>query len=209
MQNLKQLIFFLFLTISLIFSCRINDSKIEKKNIKDDNKIETKIINDVFLNTIDTPYYPYDNFLANDLETKKLKNDTNLIAVSNKLEPFIYFLNQIKIEINDLDEKAKVNYLEVFHNYQNDTASHSLCIDSIKNIGRFQLTDNHDFTQKVNYGVLGSIQFSRIALNTNKTKALFVVTIKDKIKSSVEMLVLLERINGQWKIFKSILLSES
>jgi len=210
MQNLKSLVFSLFLFL-VLFSCKTkNRDKInEEKNVVEYHIIEAKVINDVFLQVLDTPYYPYDNFLTHDLDTKELKNDTNLIAVSNKLEPLLKFLNQIGRVINDLEKSEKENYLEVFHNYQNDTSIHKLHIDSLKNIGRFQLTDKYDFTQKANNSVLGSMRFTRIAFNLNNTKSFFVVTIKDKGKSDIENLVFLSLKNGKWRIIKTIILSES
>lgn len=209
MQNLKSILIILFLFFNF-YSCKpkISDNKNDKKNIMKEQVIETKVFNDVFLQILDTPYFPYDNFLTHDLDTRELKKGTNLIAVSNKLKPLLRFLDQIGNEIYDLPKSDKKEYLEVFHNYQNDTTIHKLLIDSLKNIGRFQLTENYDFTQNANNGVLGSIQFSRIAFNSKITKAFFVVTIKDKVKSGIENLVFLELVNNRWNIFKSIILSE-
>ncbi|RPD96686.1 hypothetical protein EGM88_10020 [Aureibaculum marinum] len=60
----------------------------------------------------------------------------------------------------------------------------------------------NDITLELNYG--GILQFSRALLNKERNKAiLFVRDTYDKL-DSVENIILLEKNNGKWEIFKSI-----
>lgn len=188
---------FLILLCSLV-SCnsRVNKVVVDEAKFNLDNNV----VNDIFLMALDTPYYPYDDFLMHDLKTLQLKNETNLIAVSNKLEPLKNLDFRFTMSSKDFDQSIISNKI--------DSAIHELNLDSLTNIGRFKIVRDYDFSKKVNQGILGSIQFSRIAFNQQFTKGL-VITTKDKVKSSVERLVFVELINGKWRIRKSIIMSVS
>lgn len=90
-----------------------------------------------------------------------------------------------------------------------DKATQKLNLDSLTNIGRFKIVRDYNFTQKVNKGILSSIQFSRIAFNQNFRKGNLVITTKDKTKSSVERWVLVELVRGKWPIKKAVILTVS
>lgn len=189
---------FLILLCSLV-SCnsRVNKVVVDEAKFNLDNNV----VNDIFLMALDTPYYPYDDFLMHDLKTLQLKNETNLIAVSNKLEPLKNLDFRFTMSSKDFDQSIISNKI--------DSAIHELNLDSLTNIGRFKIVRDYDFSKKVNQGILGSIQFSRIAFNQQFTKGYLVITTKDKVKSSVERLVFVELINGKWRIRKSIIMSVS
>ncbi|OYZ02006.1 MAG: hypothetical protein B7Y37_05270 [Sphingobacteriia bacterium 28-36-52] len=197
---------FLILLCSLV-SCNSSGNKVVVDEAK--FNLENKVVNDILLISLDTPYYPYDDFLMHDLKTLQLKNDTNLIAVSNKLEPiknldFIFTLSS-----NDFDQSEMYDKKDIYNFIKTDSAIHELNLDSLTNIGRFKLVKHYDFSQKVNQGVLGSIQFSRIAFNQQFTKGYLVITTKDKLKSSLERWVFVELVEGRWRIRKSIIMSVS
>ncbi|MDP3566879.1 MAG: hypothetical protein Q8R77_07005 [Sediminibacterium sp.] len=193
--------------MSLLYSCKTKS----KEDLLVDNSanIENKVINDIFLMSLDTPYYPYDDFLLHDINTLKLKKESNLIAVSNQLKPIKYNDFKLTLSSKDFDQPNLPKEQDIYSFIKTDTATHELDIDSLTNIGRFKIVMNYDFNQKVNTGVLGSIQFSRIAFNQTFQKAYLVVTTKDKVKSSVERWILVELINGKWRIKKTIIISVS
>lgn len=197
MSERKFKFYFILLLSSIWIGCKSNSIQLNDKLIN----LENKIINDIFLMALDTPYYPYDDFLMHDLKTLQLKNETNLIAVSKKLEPIKNLDFRYTMSSKDSDQS-------IISNKTNSTI-HELNLDSLTNIGRFKIVRNYDFSQKVNQGILGSIQFSRIAFNQQFTKGYLVITTKDKVKSSVERLVFVELINGKWRIRKSIIISVS
>lgn len=150
---------FLILLCSLV-SCnsRVNKVVVDEAKFNLDNNV----VNDIFLMALDTPYYPYDDFLMHDLKTLQLKNETNLIAVSNKLEPLKNLDFRFTMSSKDFDQSIISNKI--------DSAIHELNLDSLTNIGRFKIVRDYDFSKKVNQGILGSIQFSRIAFNQQFTK---------------------------------------
>jgi len=194
----------LWFTIFLILLCtlvscnsRVNKVVVDEAKFNLDNNV----VNDIFLMALDTPYYPYDDFLMHDLKTLQLKNETNLIAVSNKLEPLKNLDFRFTMSSKDFDQSIISNKI--------DSAIHELNLDSLTNIGRFKIVRDYDFSKKVNQGILGSIQFSRIAFNQQFTKGYLVITTKDKVKSSVERWVFVELVKGQWRIRKSIIMSVS
>lgn len=193
----------------LIFSAsckyRTNDVEISKNHLY----LESRVINDIFLMALDTPYYPYDDFLMHDLKTLQLKNESNLIAVSNKLEPIKNLNFSFTLDSRDFDEPDKLNKKDRYNFIKTDSVVQMLNLDNVTNIGRFKILRNYDFSQKVNQGILGSIQFSRIAFNQELTKGYLVITTKDKLKSSVERWVFVELINDKWRIRKSIIMSVS
>ena len=197
MSERKFKFYFILLLSSIWISCKSNSIQLNDKLIN----LENKIINDIFLMALDTPYYPYDDFLMQDLKTLQLKNETNLITVSNKLEPIKNLDFRYTLSSKDSDQSIISNKI--------DSTIHDLNLDSLTNIGRFKIVRNYDFSKKVNQGVLGSVQFSRIAFNQQFTKGYLVITTKDKVKSSVERLVFVELINGKWRIRKSIIISVS
>jgi uncharacterized protein YfkK (UPF0435 family) len=159
-------------------------------------KLENKVVNDIFLMALDTPYYPYDDLLMHDLRTLQLKNESNLIAVSNKLEPIKNLDFRFTLSSKDFDQSDMSDKKDIYNFIKKDSAIHELNLDSLTNTGRFKLVKNYDFSQKVNQGVLGSIQFSRIAFNQQLTKGYLVITTKDKLKSSVERWVFVELVEG-------------
>ena len=171
--------------------------------------LECIVINDIFLMALDTPYYPYDDFLIHDLKTLQLKNESNLIAVSNKLEPIKNLDFSFTLDSRDFDEPDKLNKKDRYNFIKTDSVVQMLNLDNLTNIGRFKILRNYDFSKKVNQGILGSIQFSRIAFNQKFTKGYLVITTKDKLKSSVERWVFVELINDKWRIRKSIIMSVS
>ncbi|WP_295236557.1 hypothetical protein [Sediminibacterium sp.] len=193
----------------LIFSVscktRTNDVDTSKNYLY----LETRVVNDIFLMALDTPYYPYDDFLLHDLKTLQVKNESNLIAVSNKLEPIKNLDFRFTLSSKDFDQSDMSDKKDIYNFIKIDSAIHKLNLDSLTNIGRFKIVRNYDFSQKVNQGVLGSIQFSRIAFNQQFTKGYLVITTKDKVKSSVERWVFVELVKGRWRIRKSIIMSVS
>lgn len=193
----------------LIFSVscktRTNDVDISKNHLH----LETRVVNDIFLMALDTPYYPYDDFLMHDLKTLQLKNESNLIAVSNKLEPIKNLDFRFTLSSKDFDQSDMSDKKDIYNFIKTDTAIHELNLDSLTNIGRFKIVRNYDFSQKVNQGILGSIQFSRIAFNQQFTKGYLVIITKDKVKSSVERWLFVELVQGRWRIRKSIIMSVS
>lgn len=164
MSERKLKFYFILLLSSIWIGCNSNSIKFNNKLVN----IENKIINDIFLLALDTPYYPYDDFLMHDLKTLQLKNETNLIAVSNKLEPLKNLDFRFTMSSKDFDQSIISNKI--------DSAIHELNLDSLTKIGRFKIVRNYDFSKKVNQGVLGSIQFSRIAFNQQFTKGYLVIT---------------------------------
>lgn len=197
--------YFILLLSSLWIGCKSNSIQLNNKIVN----IENKIINEIFLMALDTPYYPYDDFLMHDLKTLQLKNESNLIAVSNKLEPIKNLDFRFTLSSKDFDQSDMSYKKDIYNFIKTDTAIHELNLDSLTNIGRFKIVRNYDFSKKVNQGVLGSIQFSRIAFNQQFTKGYLVITTKDKIKSSVERWVFVELVQGRWRIRKSIIMSVS
>lgn len=197
---------FLILLCSLV-SCnsRVNKVVVDEAKFNLDNNV----VNDIFLMALDTPYYPYDDFLMHDLKTLQLKNESNLIAVSNKLEPIKNLDFRFILSSKDFDQSDMSDKKDIYNFIKTDSAIHELNLDSLTNIGRFKIVRNYDFSKKVNQGVLGSIQFSRIAFNQQFTKGYLVITTKDKIKSSVERWVFVELVQGRWRIRKSIIMSVS
>ena len=193
----------------LIFSVscktRTNDVDTSKNYLY----LETRVVNDIFLMALDTPYYPYDDFLLHDLKTLQVKNESNLIAVSNKLEPIKNLDFRFTLSSKDFDQSDMSDKKDIYNLIKIDSAIQKLNLDSLTNIGRFKIVRNYDFSQKVNQGVLGSIQFSRIAFNQQFTKGYLVITTKDKVKSSVERWVFVELVKGRWRIRKSIIMSVS
>lgn len=200
-----------WIVMSIIISFNVS-CKNKPNNVGLNNKyfsLETKVINDIFLQSIDTPYYPYDDFLMHDLKTLQLKNETNLIAVSNNLEPIKNLDFSFTLSSNGFDQSDMSDKKDIYNFIETDSTIHELNLDSLTNIGRFKIVRNYDFSKKVNQGVLGSIQFSRIAFNQQFTKGYLVITTKDKVKSSVERWVFVELINDKWRIRKSIIMSVS
>lgn len=197
--------YFILLLSSIWIGCKSNSIQLNNKLVN----IENKIINDIFLMALDTPYYPYDDFLMHDLKTLQLKYESNLIAVSNKLEPIKNFDFRFTLSSKDFDQSDMSYKKDIYNFIKTDSAIHKLNLDSLTNIGRFKIVRNYDFSQKVNQGILGSIQFSRITFNQQFTIGYFEITTKDKVKSSVERLVFVELINGKWRIRKSIIMSVS
>ena len=193
--------------LSIFLSCKPQKYEVGF-NIKN-HYLESKVINDIFLQSIDTPYYPYDDFLLHDIQTLKLKNESNLIAVSDKLKPIFNFDFRYTLTSKDFNQPGTTHKKDEYSFLESDTAIHILNLDSLTNIGRFKVIRNYDFSKKVNQGVLGSIQFSRIAFDQQFTKGYLVITTKDKVKSSAERLVFVELVNGKWRIRKSIILSVS
>ncbi len=193
------------LIVSASCKSRTNDVEISKNHLH----LETRVVNDIFLMALDTPYYPYDDFLMHDLKTLQVKNESNLIAVSNKLEPIKNLDFSFTLSSNGFDQSDMSDKKDIYNSIETDSTIHELNLDSLTNIGRFKIVRNYDFSKKVNQGVLGSIQFSRIAFNQQFTKGYLVITTKDKVKSSVERWVFLELINDKWRIRKSIIMSVS
>ncbi|MDO8995162.1 MAG: hypothetical protein Q7U77_00890 [Sediminibacterium sp.] len=193
----------------LIFSVscktRTNDVDTSKNYLY----LETRVVNDIFLMALDTPYYPYDDFLLHDLKTLQVKNESNLIAVSNKLEPIKNLDFRFTLSSKDFDQSDMSDKKDIYNFIKTDSAIHGLNLDSLTNIGRFKIVRDYDFSQKVNHGILGSIKFSRIAFSQQFTKGYLVITTKDKVKSSVERWVFVELVEGRWRIRKSIIISVS
>ena len=193
----------------LIFSVscktRTNDVDTSKNYLY----LETRVVNDIFLMALDTPYYPYDDFLLHDLKTLQVKNESNLIAVSNKLEPIKNLDFRFTLSSKDFDQSDMSDKKDIYNFIKSDSAIHGLNLDSLTNIGRFKIVRDYDFSQKVNHGILGSIKFSRIAFSQQFTKGYLVITTKDKVKSSVERWVFVELVEGRWRIRKSIIISVS
>lgn len=205
MRLFEFVIFILFISALLSCNSGVNKVVVDEKKINLDNNV----VNDIFLMALDTPYYPYVDFLMHDLKTLQLKNESNLIAVSNKLEPIKNLDFRFTLSSKDFDQSDMSDKKDIYNFIKTDSAIHELNLDSLTNIGRFKVIRNYDFSKKVNQGVLGSIQFSRIAFDQQFTKGYLVITTKDKVKSSAERLVFVELVNGKWRIRKSIILSVS
>lgn len=197
---------FLSLLCSLV-SCNSRVNKVVLDEAK--FNLENQVVNDIFLMALDTPYYPYGDFLMHDIKTLQLKNESNLIAVSNKLESIKNLDFRFTLSSKDFDQSDMSDKKDIYNFIKTDTAIHELNLDSLTNIGRFKIVRNYDFSQKVNKGILGSIQFSRIAFNQQFTKGYLFITTKDKVKSSKERWVFVELVQGRWRIRKSIIMSVS
>jgi hypothetical protein len=197
---------FLSLLCSLV-SCNSRVNKVVLDEAK--FNLENQVVNDIFLMALDTPYYPYGDFLMHDIKTLQLKNESNLIAVSNKLESIKNLDFRFTLSSKDFDQSDMSDKKDIYNFIKTDTAIHELNLDSLTNIGRFKIVRNYDFSQKVNKGILGSIQFSRIAFNQQFTKGYLFITTKDKVKSSIERWVFVELVQGRWRIRKSIIMSVS
>ena len=197
---------FLSLLCSLV-SCNSRVNKVVLDEAK--FNLENQVVNDIFLMDLDTPYYPYGEFLMHDIKTLQLKNESNLIAVSNKLESIKNLDFRFTLSSKDFDQSDMSDKKDIYNFIKTDTAIHELNLDSLTNIGRFKIVRNYDFSQKVNKGILGSIQFSRIAFNQQFTKGYLFITTKDKVKSSIERWVFVELVQGRWRIRKSIIMSVS
>ena len=197
---------FLSLLCSLV-SCNSRVNKVVLDEAK--FNLENQVVNDIFLMALDTPYYPYGDFLMHDIKTLQLKNESNLIAVSNKLESIKNLDFRFTLSSKDFDQSDMSDKKDIYNFIKTDTAIHELNLDSLTNIGRFKIVRNYDFSHKVNKGILGSIQLSRIAFNQQFTKGYLFITTKDKVKSSIERWVFVELVQGRWRIRKSIIMSVS
>jgi hypothetical protein len=137
---------FLILLCSLV-SCNSSGNKVVVDEVK--FNLENKVVNDILLISLDTPYYPYDDFLMHDLKTSQVKNESNLIAVSNKLELIKNLDFRFTLSSKDFDQSDISNKKDIYNFIEKDSAIHELNLDSLTNIGRFKIVRNYDFSQKL------------------------------------------------------------
>ncbi|WP_026752756.1 hypothetical protein [Sediminibacterium sp. C3] len=203
---------FIFLILSSLLLLNLtscDDFRNEKVNYNRILEIEQNVINDIFLKSLDTPFYPYYDFILLDSTSKQTPPKFNLIAVSNKLKPIENSNLFLTLSKNDFGLNESEYFDDFFIFDKKDTVNHELILDKITNIGKFKIVKNYDFNQKVNSGVIGSFQFSRITFSKDKNAGFLLITSKDSSKNSIERFILVNLIDGKWKIKKSIILSYS
>ena len=195
---MKYIIFFIFY---FLFSCN-NDVKVHSLN-------ESAIINDCFLSVVDTFAYKYHSLRPSPKDTVTNKNDSIIVGIYNRLIPLLNNKESITSALIELPNSfpEKNNYIKLFLKKVNDISEQDLPLYSITKKGKYFLKSqlSKDFI-KGNSGI-GSLIFSRVFVDESASIGLFTVIIQDNIKSGIEKLILIKKINNRWIKEKEIVIS--
>lgn len=180
--------------ISLLSSC---NNKYQTKNTY-------QIINDNFLNIVDTISYEYN--------TLRPAPNQPLLLERRKEYPITVYDKFLDINVFKFDIRKILNY-ESIHNKEDyinllntpiEVKNHDVDLSKIVNDGLYKLVAIDDDRIMRMAGFIGHLQFSEIV--SNDQIALAVVSIQDNIKAGVRKLVLFNYLHGSWKIEKEIVM---
>ncbi len=182
-----------FLSIFVVFSC--------KTTPQTDAATEQQVINDCFIDAIDTLAYTYHSVRSAPNDTAVISTDSIMIGVYNRMVVPPYWKSAISDALNQLSGSfpSKKEYLHLLEQSGLDTMERDLNIGLITNTGKYQLIPEDKINSHRVPGRIGSVAFSRVYLDRNKGIGLFIVSIKDNFRSGIEKLVLVKNNNGLWK----------
>ena len=168
---------------------------------------ETEIINNCFLNIVDTFAYKYHNLRPGSEDPIFDAPGELNIAVYHNLVNLNKWKSEILSSLSELKDSSLFNeYSLVLNHYANDTLEKKLNIAEIKKIGRYTLKKyTNPYIHKQD-GFIGHITFCRVAYNEDLGKAILVATIASDIKSGVVKLFLLKKHANDWKVFNEFTL---
>ena len=176
--------------------------------------VEEQILNDVFLQVVDTVAYKYHSLrpplplrLGNS-DTFQSDTATNDITQTNRklfiaVSDTLINLKNWQLNLNAyFDEHPEYNsYRTIINNkLVNDRDENIIKPSAITNTGKFTLISNNKKIDDA--GILcGAVELSNVAYNTALTKAALLVTISASNKVGLTKLVLLSK-KTNWKIVK-------
>jgi hypothetical protein len=164
-----------------------------------------KILNNNFVNILDTVSYKYNSLrpAPNQKIIKKNKKEYPITVYNN----FIAIEKWNEIIKNVLNTKSIENKKDYLNLYLGSTNRKSVKIDfsKLNNTGLYRIDPTNDITITKKIDFIGHIKFSTII--ENGRLGLMVVTIQDNLKSGVEKLIFFENKNCVWQIIKEIELS--
>lgn len=178
----------LILLVSVFIGCKDN-----KKNHPQ------KIIEDNFLTLVDTFAYEYGSFRpvgidARSEEPNSVKHYPELSIFINKK---IGNSNIAKNEIHNFLQKEKLD--SKFKELTNEKDSQFVLDTAFpKKIGRYNISFEPKKPTKIKYA--GEVAFSNFKISEDL--GYFIVELSDGVDSSIGFIVLIEKIDGIWKIIK-------
>ena len=167
--------------------------------------LDTNIINNIFLEVVDTLAYKYYTLrpASNDSSPKKVFKNIPITVYD-----VLYDIHKWdKSILADLDISSIVGsdkYKKLYHSTLSDTASYTLEITEIKKAGKYKLIVNHNPDIQKEGDVAGHVKFSRVLYNNDV--GLLVATIQDNIKSGIVKLLYLKKTNNNWSVIRETIL---
>lgn len=173
------------------------------------------LLSDTFLQVVDT--FGYKTFslrpaIASDT-LNYLKEENNgkypSIAISDSLISFETQREKIKPIINSLSDSSKI-FLSLKAIVNNDRilmpcfSTSNLSSYFPEKIGKFVLTFSKIAHSPKNGKLIGAIRFSNVVGDKEGRYFMYYIVITDGIKSGVEKLILVERIENIFKVLKEI-----
>ena len=162
---------------------------------------ESIIINDCFIDVVDTISYQYHSFRPAPSDSVVINNDTIAVGVYNKLTVPSYWKKVVAVTLAELSDTLpdKKGYLNLFDKSNKDTTEKEFDVMSITNKGKYRLVSESNIDTRKVPGRIGSVAFSRVYVDQDQQIALFIVKLKDNIRSGIEKLILLKKHNNKWE----------
>lgn len=182
----------LYIIIIFFLGCSILNS--------DNSKVEIDLINDCFIEIVDTTAYEYKTLLPYGEKQTVTINDTFSIAVYKELIPANKWENQISNILLSPEFLKYSDFLPILKPIKIDLKSHLINLNKITKTGKYRLISYSTINSRIKNEVIGNLVFSRVYFNEAKNKAILVVTIKDAIKSERTDLILLEKTKQRWTV---------
>jgi len=163
---------------------------------------ELSIINNSFLEIVDTVAYKYHSLRPATTDEVFNSNDSLNITIFYKQTDLSKQKTNIISELNEQNNSANYSdYIKLINSYV-DTSENFINVDSIKNTGRYRLFSSHNFYSYKQVSMIGHVVFSRIAFDEKIGKAIFLVTVMDNIKVGIQKLILLKKEGNNWKKYQ-------
>jgi hypothetical protein len=164
-------------------------------------KSETEIINQIFLDAVDTTAYDYNTLRPYPGLIKLIKRHPEYpITVYDKFINIYEWHDSISSTISQDTIVNLEEYHSLFLNSIKDTLSYTLEVSKLQNTGLYKLHFTNDRTLMKKSGFIGHIRFSRII--NNGQIGLMIISIQDNVKSGIEKLLYLKKEKSEWKIIK-------
>lgn len=172
-----------------------------KTSSVNDTTKESQIINDCFLEVVDTFAYKYRSLRPAPNDTVVVTNDSLTIGVYNRLTVPLYWGKSVFSALAELSDKVsdKEKYVSLFNKSGEDTIEKELLVTSITNKGKYRLIPETNKNIRKVTGRIGSLVFSRVYFDQDAQVGFFTIKIQDNIKSGIEKLILLKKHNNTWE----------
>lgn len=194
-------LYFIFVSVVCIVSCRHNEKQVQTKNR------EIEIIDSCFLGMVDPFAYRYHTLRPfPGLIPMDTLSELRIMVYQN-LTSLDEWRHSITSALKELKDSSLFNeYAELLHNNKDDSSEMNIDISKLKLTGKYRLIVTKKLYDSKDPGVIGYLQFSHVLYKLDK--ALIVTTIGAN-KSYIVRLFMLKRILNEWKVINDFVLEVS